>query len=144
VDFSRLPNGTVLDLKILPQSVCGATGIDALVVCIGNVHGRYPGEPRLEFERLDAIRNTVSTPLVLHGASGLPEAMLRRSIELGVTKFNVNTEIRGAYVAALRELLDAPEAPDLLDLMENAIVAMEAVISTKLSLFGSAGRAWHN
>ena len=70
--------------------------------------------------------------------------MLRRSIELGVTKFNVNTEIRGAYVAALRELLDAPEAPDLLDLMENAIVAMEAVISTKLSLFGSAGREWHN
>ena len=120
------------------------TGIDALAVCIGNLHGRYPGEPRLEFERLDAIRNTISTPLVLHGASGLPEAMLRRSIELGVTKFNVNTEIRGAYVAALRELLDAPEAPDLLDLMENAIVAMEAVISTKLSLFGSAGREWHN
>ena len=49
------------------------TGIQALAVCIGNVHGRYPGQPRLDFERLAAIREAVSTPLVLHGASGLPE-----------------------------------------------------------------------
>jgi tagatose 1,6-diphosphate aldolase GatY/KbaY len=116
------------------------TGVDALAVCIGNVHGRYPGEPRLDFERLDAIARTVSVPLVLHGASGLPEAMVRRSIELGITKFNVNTEVRSAYVGALRGRFDSPDSPDLLDLMQSAIAAMQPLISTKLQLFGSVGK----
>ena len=113
------------------------TDIDALAVCIGNVHGRYSGEPRLDFERLDAIRNTVPVPLVLHGASGLPEDMVRRSIELGVTKFNVNTEIRAAYVGALQDRFESPPAPDLLELMQGANAAMQPVVSAKLQLFGS-------
>jgi tagatose 1,6-diphosphate aldolase GatY/KbaY len=117
------------------------TDIDALAVCIGNVHGRYPGEPDLDFERLDAIRNTVSVPLVLHGASGLPEAMVRRSIELGVTKFNVNTEVRAAYLEAVRERTEGPDSADLLDLMRSAVGAMEPVVSAKLQLFGSVGKA---
>jgi tagatose 1,6-diphosphate aldolase GatY/KbaY len=117
------------------------TDADALAVCIGNVHGRYPGEPDLDFERLDAIRNTVAVPLVLHGASGLPEAMVRRSIELGVTKFNVNTEVRAAYLEAVRELIQGPDSPDLLDLMRGAVGAMEPVVAAKLQLFGSAGKA---
>jgi tagatose 1,6-diphosphate aldolase GatY/KbaY len=116
------------------------TGLDALAVCIGNVHGRYPGEPHLDFDRLDAIRRAVSVPLVLHGASGLPDATVRRSIELGITKFNVNTEVRGAYVDALRERLDSPRTPDLLELMQGAIAAMQSVVSTKLHLFGSVGK----
>ena len=93
------------------------TGIDALAVCIGNVHGRYRSEPRLDFDRLATIQRTVPVPLVLHGASGLPEAMVRRSIALGVRKFNVNTEVREAYVEALRSCLQAVSAPDVLDLM---------------------------
>jgi tagatose 1,6-diphosphate aldolase GatY/KbaY len=116
------------------------TGLDALAVCIGNVHGRYPGEPHLDFERLDAIREAVSVPLVLHGASGLPDAMVHRSIELGITKFNVNTEVRAAYVGALRERLDSPQTPDLLELMQSAIAAMQSVVSAKLHLFGSVGK----
>jgi tagatose 1,6-diphosphate aldolase GatY/KbaY len=117
------------------------TDIDALAVCIGNVHGRYHGEPDLDFERLDAIRNTVAVPLVLHGASGLPEAMVRRSIELGVAKFNVNTEVRAAYLEAVRELVEGSDSPDLLDLMRSAVGAMEPVVSAKLQLFGSVGKA---
>lgn len=116
------------------------TEIDALAVCIGNVHGRYPGEPHLDFERLDAIRNTVSVPLVLHGASGLPEAMVRRSIELGVTKFNVNTEVRAAYVGALQDRFESPQPPDLLELMQDAIAGMQPIVSAKLQLFGSVGK----
>lgn len=117
------------------------TGIDALAVCIGNVHGRYRGEPRLDFERLDAIGNTVAVPLVLHGASGLPKERVRRSIELGVCKFNVNTEVRAAYVGALRDCLESPESPDLLDLMQGTITAMQTAVSAKLQLFGSVGKA---
>jgi tagatose 1,6-diphosphate aldolase GatY/KbaY len=115
------------------------TGTDTLAVCIGNIHGRYRGEPRLDFDRLDAIRKAVSVPLVLHGASGLPEGMVRRAIELGVCKFNVNTELREAYLGALREHL--AESPDLLALMHTATDAMKGVVRAKLQLFGSAGRA---
>ena len=118
----------------------GQTRIDALAVCIGNVLGLYHGEPRLDFERLNAIRKAVSVPLVLHGASGLPEAMVRRAIELGVCKFNVNTEVRAAFVGALRQGFGAPKPPDLLELMQGAVVAMQLVVSAKLHLFGSAGK----
>jgi tagatose 1,6-diphosphate aldolase GatY/KbaY len=110
------------------------TGIDALAVCIGNVHGHYRGEPRLDFARLEAIRQAVSVPLVLHGASGLPEAMVRQAIALGVCKFNVNTEVREAYIQALRTRLSGPRV-DVLDLMGDAVAAMQAVVADKLRLF---------
>jgi tagatose 1,6-diphosphate aldolase GatY/KbaY len=115
------------------------TGADALAVCIGNIHGRYKGEPRLDFDRLDAIRKAVSVPLVLHGASGLPEDMVSRSIELGVSKFNVNTELREAYLGALEDHLK--ESSDLLGVMQSAVEAMQAVVRSKLQLFGSVGKA---
>ncbi len=117
------------------------TESDALAVCIGNVHGRYRGEPRLDFDRLAAIQKVVSIPLVLHGASGLPEAMVQRAIELGICKFNVNTEVRRAYLAALKDSLNSSKSLDLLDLMQSAIVAMQAVVAEKLRLFGSVGKA---
>ena len=116
------------------------TGADALAVCIGNVHGRYSGEPRLDFDRLAAIRAAVSVPLVLHGASGLGETLVRRSIKLGICKFNVNTEVRESYLDALREGLGLPRS-DLLDLMARAIDAMKNVVSAKLRLFVSVDRA---
>jgi tagatose 1,6-diphosphate aldolase GatY/KbaY len=117
-----------------------ATGIDALAVCIGNVHGPYRGEPRLDFDRLAAIRGATDLPLVLHGASGLPAPAIERSIALGVCKFNVNTEVRAAYIAALRGQLAGAGSPDLVDLLREAVGAMAAVVAEKIRLFGSAGR----
>ncbi|MBN2269606.1 MAG: class II fructose-bisphosphate aldolase [Sedimentisphaerales bacterium] len=117
------------------------TGIDALAVCIGNVHGRYPKEPRLDFDRLAAIRSAVAVPLVLHGASGLNESSVRRSIQLGISKFNVNTELRQAYLDALRESLHSSPSADLPDLMQEAVACMSKVVSMKLHLFGSVGKA---
>ena len=117
----------------------GQTGVDALAVCIGNVHGRYRQAPRLDFDRLAALQRLVPVPLVLHGASGLPATMVRQAIALGVRKFNVNTEVREAYVEALRACLQASESPDLLDLMRRAEAAMQAVVAAKLQLFGSVG-----
>jgi tagatose 1,6-diphosphate aldolase GatY/KbaY len=115
------------------------TDPDMLAVCIGNVHGHYPGEPRLDFERLAAIRQAVPVPLVLHGASGLPPAQISQAIALGVRKLNVNTEVREAYLEALKLALDAPKPPDLIDLMRGVVVAMQAVVAGKLRLFGSVG-----
>jgi tagatose 1,6-diphosphate aldolase GatY/KbaY len=116
------------------------TGIDILAVCIGNAHGRYLSTPQLDFERLAAIRQRVSIPLVLHGASGLPAQIITRAIELGVCKFNVNTEVRSAYVSALREQL-SNDSLDVLELMGAAEQAMCSVILEKLHRFGSMGRA---
>jgi tagatose 1,6-diphosphate aldolase GatY/KbaY len=115
------------------------TGVDALAVCIGNVHGRYRQAPRLDFDRLATLQRVVPVPLVLHGASGLPAAMVQQAMALGVRKFNVNTEVREAYVEALRGCLQAPGAPDLVDLMRQAEAAMQAVVAAKLQLFGSVG-----
>ncbi|GIX47559.1 MAG: tagatose-bisphosphate aldolase [Candidatus Tectimicrobiota bacterium] len=117
------------------------TGVDALAVCIGNVHGTYRGEPRLDMARLAAIRQAVPVPLVLHGASGLPAALIAQAIALGVCKFNVNTEVRAAYLAALREGLQAAPSAELLPLLQRAVAAMQAVVADKLRLFGSAGKA---
>jgi tagatose 1,6-diphosphate aldolase GatY/KbaY len=116
-------------------------GVDTLAVCIGNVHGHYRGAPQLDFARLERLRWTVPIPLVLHGASGLPAPMVRRAIELGVCKLNVNTEVRDAYLAALADGVSAGERPDLLELMRAATDAMQAVVAAKLRLFGSAGKA---
>jgi tagatose 1,6-diphosphate aldolase GatY/KbaY len=118
-----------------------ATKVDALAVTIGNVHGEYKSEPRLDFPRLAAIRKNVDVPLVLHGASGLPAHMISKSIQLGVCKFNVNTEVRKAYVSSLKQDLSGTKSPDLVDLMNGAIAAMQEVIAEKLQLFGSAGKA---
>lgn len=123
------------------QAFVAETGIDALAVCIGNVHGHYRGEPKLDFERLAKIRKSVDVPLVLHGASGLPAEMIRESIRLGVSKFNVNTEVREAYLQALKTAVQSPKTPDLIRLMEGGVSAMQAVVCEKIILFGSAGKS---
>jgi len=115
------------------------TQVDALAVTIGNVHGKYRSEPKLDFKRLLAIRKLVNVPLVLHGASGLEAAMISQSIQLGVCKFNVNTEVREAYLDVLKST-NSLSSPDLLDLMQKAIAAMQSVVSEKLQLFGSVGK----
>jgi len=117
------------------------TGISALAVCIGNVHGKYETEPRLDFERLSAIASVVSTPLVLHGTSGLPDKMILRAIELGVCKFNVNTEVRSVYTCTLSLLFREGGTPELVEVIRDSIDAMKNPIQEKIRLFGSAKKA---
>lgn len=118
-----------------------ATQVDFLAVTIGNVHGEYKSPPRLDFARLERIRQLLDIPLVLHGASGLPKEMISQSIQLGVCKFNVNTEVRQAYLQALKDEICATRSQDLLDVTKEAIAAMQTVIVEKLQLFGSVGKA---
>ena len=119
------------------------TNVDALAVCIGNVHGKYYREPELDFDRLAEIGKRVELPLVLHGTSGLPGEMITRSIELGVCKFNVNTEVRSAYVDEMRVIFERSAKVELIDLMKESIAAMQEPIRSKIELFCSANRA-HN
>ena len=108
--------------------------MDALAVCIGNVHGKYFAEPDLDFERLAAIRHSVQVPLVLHGASGLPEEMVARAVKLGVRKFNVNTEVRNAYLNSLRNSTMSGN-PDVTEVMDAAVSSMRRVVVAKIRQF---------
>ena len=114
------------------------TGVDALAVSIGNVHG-FTSEPvQLDFDRLERIRDVVRVPLVLHGASGLRPEQIRRCISLGVAKVNVNTELRVAFLHTLRaSLAAAPISDDLPALYQPAVDAAATVVREKQRLFST-------
>ncbi|XP_027357989.1 uncharacterized protein LOC113867134 isoform X3 [Abrus precatorius] len=124
----------------MAQKFIDETGIDALAVCIGNVHGKYPASgPNLRFDllkELHALTLKKGVFLVLHGASGLTEELVKECINLGVRKFNVNTEVRKAYMDSL-----ITPKNDLVHVMASAKDAMKTVVAEKMHLFGSAGRA---
>src|SRR5690606_33383888 len=118
------------------------TKIDALAVAIGTAHGVYKGEPKLDFTRLEQIRNATNIPLVLHGASGVPEEAIRKAVPLGICKINIDTELRQAFTKAVQEVVHTkPEEFDPRKLLGPAREAMKEVVKAKMRLFGSAGRA---
>lgn len=112
------------------------TGAALLAVSIGNVHGYTPVPPPLDFERLSQIIEQVQVPLVLHGASGIPQAEVQRVISMGIAKLNINTEMRSAYLRAIAGwgMRFGPEpdlrrkGQDLLDLMQEAMEAVQLVV----------------
>lgn len=118
------------------------TGVDALAVAIGTAHGQYKGVPRLDFARLEKISSLVKIPIVLHGSSGVPDADVRRAISLGVRKVNIDTNIREAFVAAARRVLDEnPREIDPRKMLGPAREAATDLIREKIRIFGSAGKA---
>lgn len=119
----------------------GETGVACLAVSIGNVHGRYASEPRLDWELLDQLVQASSAPLSLHGASGLADADLKRAIAAGVRKVNANTELREAYLRATRESLeDALDGMAVLGLHDAQIGAVRRVVDEKLTIFTGGDR----
>lgn len=118
-----------------------ATGIDSLAVAIGTAHGLYQGKPELDFTRLGQIRDRVSVPLVLHGASGLPDADIQQAIRLGVCKVNVATELKIAFSDALKQhLTEHPQANDPRHYMQPAKLAMQQVVQKVIQVCGCEGR----
>lgn len=117
------------------------TGVDALAVAIGNVHGIIAEPVRLDLERLARIAERVEVPLVLHGASGLPDDDVRAAIALGVAKINVNTELRRAYLAAARQMLEEHDGDDLAGMLGSVRAAVGRVAREKISIYGGLGRA---
>ncbi len=113
------------------------TGADFLAVSIGTQHGVYSAAPKLDIPRLREIRKVVDVPLVLHGGSGLSDDDFRSTVQNGISKINVYTDV---VLAAKRAIADHPEA-DYVDLNRQAEQAMRAATVEKLRLFGSVGRA---
>lgn len=117
------------------------TGIDSLAVAIGTAHGLYTSTPKLDFERLTEIRSQVDIPLVLHGASGLSTADIRRAIGLGICKVNVATELKIAFSDALKSYLaEHPEASDPRHYMIPAKTAMKEVVRKVIHDCGCEGK----
>lgn len=117
------------------------TGVDILAIAIGNAHGFYKATPKLDFERLARIRELVSIPLALHGASGIEDEEIRKAIHLGICKINVNTDLRSAFFEALKVSLGAEHSGyNLPDLMIPSIQSVAEAVATKISLFGSNGK----
>ena len=106
VSTNALPSQTMTDPRQAREFV-ERTGIDALAVAVGNVHGFTADPVTLDLERLNAIAAQCPVPLVLHGASGLPPGQLRGALSCGVAKVNVNAELRRAYLVRSRTLTTA-------------------------------------
>jgi fructose-bisphosphate aldolase class II len=118
------------------------TGVDALAVAIGTAHGPYKGVPRLDFDRLAAIDRLIGVPLVLHGASGVPDDSIRRAVALGVRKINIDTDLRQAFTGGVRQALQSGgNEYDPRKILGPAKEAMKAVVREKIRLFGCSGRA---
>nr|WP_300186508.1 class II fructose-1,6-bisphosphate aldolase [uncultured Agathobaculum sp.] len=118
------------------------TGVNSLAVAIGTAHGLYKGTPKLEFDLLRAIREVVSIPLVLHGASGVPDDAVRQAIELGICKVNFATELRIAYSDGVKSYLQKDS--DVFDPKKYSKVGIANVVETvkaKITVCGSAGKA---
>lgn len=118
------------------------TNIDSLAVSIGNAHGKPNAEEIFDIDRLELIGQKVDIPLVLHGASSTHPARIKRAIELGVAKINIDTDVRVAFNNNLREFLEKhPEAYDPREIMTEAAEGVKKVVARKMELFGSAGKA---
>ncbi len=118
------------------------TGVDYLAIAVGTAHGVYQGEPRIDFDRIKAIRELVDVPLVLHGSSGVPEESLKKAISLGISKINIDTDVRASFARAVKEYLE--ENPDQIDprkILGPATETMKKTIMEKMQIFGSANRA---
>ena len=123
-------------------------GVTMLAAGIGNIHGKYPANWQgLSFETLDAIQKlTGKMPLVLHGGTGIPEDMIKKAIDLGVAKINVNTECQLSFADATRKYIEAGKdlegkGFDPRKLLKPGAEAIMATVKEKMELFGSVGKA---
>ena len=123
-------------------------GINFLAAGIGNIHGKYPANWQgLSFETLDAIQKlTGEMPLVLHGGTGIPADMIKKAIDLGVSKINVNTECQLSFAAATRKYIEEGKDQqgkgyDPRKLLAPGAEAIKATVKEKMELFGSVNKA---
>ncbi len=118
------------------------TGVDALAVAIGTAHGLYRKKPTIDIDRLIAIRKKVAVPLVLHGGSDTPEEKLLSSIDHGIAKININSDLKAAFARSLRNSLsNAPDDIAFEKHLAQATTAMKKALKQKMELFRSSGKA---
>ena len=123
----------------LAEQFVHETGVDALAISCGNVHGFYDGDPELDFDLIAEIKRRVDIPLVLHGGSGISDNDFRRAISLGMRKVNFFTEMSKMATDRIRELLTSSDDIFIPDLMKEARATIRSVVKERMIVFGSAG-----
>ncbi len=119
-----------------------ATGIDTFAAAVGNLHGKYPVPKELDIPLLQKLRDATTCNISLHGGSDTPGHFFEEAVKVGVTKINVNSDIRYAYRTTLEEQLkENPKEFAVVKLEEPIIAAMQTVIEEKIGFFNSAGKA---
>jgi fructose-bisphosphate aldolase class II len=125
------------------QHFLHATGIDTYAAAVGNLHGKYPVPKKLDLDLLQEIRNSIDCNISLHGGSGTPGHYFRDAVKIGVTKVNINSDMRIAYRETLEKVLkDNPNEYSVAKLINKEVVsAVQAVVESKIDDFNSAGKA---
>lgn len=119
-----------------------ATGVDTFAAAIGNLHGKYPVPKELDLELLQAVRDAIPCGISLHGGSGTPLHYFEEAAKIGVTKININSDMRYVFRKTLEKVLaDHPNEYAVVKLMPEVYEAVQAVVEEKINAFGSAGKA---
>jgi fructose-bisphosphate aldolase class II len=118
------------------------TGIDTFAAAIGNLHGKYPIPKVLDLELLKKIRASIDCNISLHGGSGTPSHYFEEAAKIGVSKININSDLRYAFRTTLEtELKNNPDEFAVMKLMDAVKTAIQQVVEEKIEAFGSAGKA---
>lgn len=118
------------------------TGIDTFAAQVGNLHGLYPVPKELDLELLQRIREAIETNISLHGGSGTPGHYFEEAAKIGVSKVNINSDMRYAFRKTLEKVLaDHPDEYAVVKLMPEVYGAVQKVVESKIATFGSAGKA---
>jgi len=124
------------------RSFIEKTGIDTFAAAVGNLHGKYPVPKELDLELLGTIRDAIECQISLHGGSGTPLHYFKKAAEIGVSKVNINSDMRYAFRTELEKVLkENPDEYAVVKLMPQVYEAVQAVIEEKINAFGSTGRA---
>lgn len=119
------------------EEFCEKTGIDALAVAIGNAHGNYPVLPELRFDVLERIYNKCPVPLVLHGGTGITDAMFRKAIELGIRKINIATASFDALTSSAKYYFNSNTTHDYFSLSENMVQGVYKNVIKHINIFNN-------
>lgn len=117
------------------------TNVDFLAPALGSIHGLYKGTPKLDFVKMTQIKEIIRIPLVLHGGTGIPDDLIKKSISCGINKINLNTELQIVWSKAVRKYLQ--ENPDVYDprkIIKSGEESIKSIVKSKLELFGSINR----
>jgi fructose-bisphosphate aldolase, class II len=124
------------------KAFVNSTGIDTFAVAIGNLHGKYPVPKQLDIALLEQIRASIDCAISLHGGSGTPDHFYKEAVRAGVTKVNINSDMRVAFRETLEKVLkENPDEYAVVKLMPEVIEAVQKVVEHKIEMFGSAGKA---
>jgi ketose-bisphosphate aldolase len=124
------------------QKFVEATGIDTFAAAIGNLHGKYPVPKELDLELLQHIRDAIACNISLHGGSGTPGHYFEEAARIGVSKVNINSDLRYTFRKTLEKVLaEHPDEYAIVKLMPEVYQAVQDVIEEKISVFGSVDKA---